>query len=246
MSKPKYSIIIPTKNEEKAIGSVIDDIPSHIRKNSEVIVPDASNDATPTIAKKHGAIVLKQKKDGKGFAMRLAARNSKGSVLIFLDGDGTDPPSFIPKLIKKLEKSDMVLGSRTLKNFKQDDILMRELFKIYGVVLRSFFYIAGFKAWADPLAGFRAIRKKDWDKLKLKSNDFTIEAEMNMKALNNNFKIDGVPIPHLKRGGGLINSKFIMNPVMWIKVMNVVLQYVKDDKIKSKLKNFKNVLSTDK
>jgi cellulose synthase/poly-beta-1,6-N-acetylglucosamine synthase-like glycosyltransferase len=47
--------------------------------------------------------------------MKLGAKKSKGDVLIFLDGDGTDPPQYIPELIRKLDEYDLVLGSRVAK-----------------------------------------------------------------------------------------------------------------------------------
>ncbi len=58
------------------------------------------------------------------------------------------------------------------------------------------FQFIGFNLSGDPLAGFRAIRKKDWQKLKLKSNDFKIETEMNIKAMKQGFIAKAVLIPH--------------------------------------------------
>ncbi|ATZ61754.2 MAG: glycosyltransferase family 2 protein [Methanosarcinales archaeon Met12] len=239
--KPKYSIIIATKNEEEAIAKVLCSIPEEVAKYSETIVVDSSTDYTPIIAERLGAKVIKESRKGKGRAMKKGVKSSKGDVLIFLDGDGTDPPEYTPKLIKKLNNSDLVLGCRSMECFETDDKMMRQIFRVYGFFVRPLFYLVGFKV-SDPLAGFRVIRRKDWDKLDLKSNDFEIEAEMNVKATNEGFVVKELAIPHLKRGGGLRKSKLITNPKMWFRIMNVVLKYIKDEKLKVRLEDLREKL----
>jgi len=230
----QVSIIIPTLNEEEGIAKTICSIPEEIRKKSEIIVADASDDYTPIIAQKLGAKVIKVKK-GKGRQMREGVRGSKGDILIFLDGDGTDPGYYIPKLLEKLRKANLVLGCRSRKKSKSDYSLMRELFNFYSLFFPKLFHSINFKV-SDPLAGFRAIKKKDWDKLGLKSNYFEIETEMNIKAIKRGFVIKEVIIPNLKRCGGILKSKFVANPKMWFKVLKLFLKYCKDKEIKERIK----------
>ncbi len=234
MQKPKYSIIITTRNEEESIGKVICSVPENIRKQSEIIVADSSDDFTPVIAEKLGAKVLRENRKGKGRAMRAAVKQSIGSILVFLDGDGTDPPSYIPKLLKKLEKAEMVLGARSMKDFKEDDKLMCDVFKIYHIFARYFFGYVGLNINGDPLAGFRAIRRADWDKLNVEDNDFIIETEMNLKAAKQGFRISEVPIPHLRRGGGLLHSKLVANPRMWIRIMAYAMKHANNEKARKR------------
>ncbi len=229
----KYSIIIPTKNEEESIAKVICSIPRTIAKSSEIVVVDNSNDMTREIAERLGVKVIHEKKSGKGRAMKTGVKRSKGDILIFLDGDGTDPPAYIPKLLEKLQKANIVFGCRAMKDFKSDDMMTRRIFKLYGASIRPIFQMIGLYV-RDPLAGFRVMRRKDWDKLNLKSNGFEIEAEMNVKAIEEEFVIKEVAIPHLKRGGGLGNSKLVTNPKDWIKIMNVVVGYLKRSRLESK------------
>lgn len=238
MKKEKISIIIPTRNEEEGIAKVLCSIPEKIRKKAEIIVVDSSNDMTPIIAKRLGAKVLRVKKIGKGYAMKLGAKIAKGDILIFLDGDGTDPPEYIPKLLKKLEKYDLVLASRDSKK-KRSDKKCKVLFAPYIKIVNSFFRLLGFRVKGDPLAGFRAIRKSTWNMLNLKSNDFLIETEMNLKAVEHNLKIGEVLIPILPRCGGILKSKFIRNPRQWIKILNYGINYAKDKSVKKKINMLK-------
>ncbi len=220
------SIIIPTLNEEEAIAKVLNSIPEKIKEQSEIIVVDVSTDRTPIIAEKLGAKVIKLKEKGKGRQMREAVKNSRGEILIFLDGDGTDPPEYIPKLLEELKEADLVLGCRNLKKFKEDDIMTREILGLNRFSLKPLFRLMGLKVKGDPLAGFRAIRRKDWDKLNLKSNGFEIETEMNIRAMEEGFVIKEVAIPHLKRGGGLKSSKLMTDWRMWIKILKMALGYL--------------------
>ncbi len=192
------SIIIPTLNEEEGIAKVICSIPEEIRKKSEVIVVDVSDDMTSIIAERLGAKVIRSDKKGKGYQMRKAVKESKGDILIFLDGDGTDPPQYIPKLLKELKSANLVLGCRYLKDFEIDDKKLRNIFKIYGFFITRIFRLIGFKCSGDPLAGFRAIRRKDWDRLNLETDDFKIETEMNMKEVKAGFNIKEVNINNIK------------------------------------------------
>lgn len=231
-NKPKLSIIIPTLNEEEGIAKVICSIPEEIRKISEVIVADFSNDFTPIIAKRLGAEVLRGDRKGKGWQMRQAVKKSKGEILVFLDGDGTDPAGYIPKLLKKLEKADLVLGCRSLDQFHEEDQMMRRFFRFYNLIAYPIFSVLGLKV-SDPLAGFRAIRRKDWDSLNLKSDSFEIETEMDIKAVRKKFIVDQVHIPNLKRCGGGQNSKFFKDPKMWFKISKMVWDYSREKNKKS-------------
>ncbi|OGZ63146.1 MAG: hypothetical protein A2639_03030 [Candidatus Staskawiczbacteria bacterium RIFCSPHIGHO2_01_FULL_34_27] len=231
-NNPKLSIIIPTLNEEEGIAKVICSIPEEIRKISEVIVVDFSDDFTPIIAKRLGAEVLRGDKKGKGRQMRQAVKKSKGEILVFLDGDGTDPADFIPKLLEKLEKSNIVLGCRNSGKLDIKKPKIYEKLDFFGRKLSGKFYayMFGLKVF-DPLAGFRAIRRKDWDALNLKSDGFEIETEMNIKAMKNHFKIEQVLLPNLRRSGGVTASKFLLSPKSIIKVIRIVLEY-KLEKVK--------------
>lgn len=239
------SIIIPTLNEEEGIAKVLCAIPEEIKKDAEIIVVDVSDDMTPIIAERLGAKVIKMEEKGKGRQMRRAVQESRGEILVFLDGDGTDPPEYIPKLLKELETADLVLGCRSMKEFDADDKKMRRIFKMYGFFMIKLFRLIDFKINGDPLAGFRAIRRKDWDRLNLESDDFKIETEMNIKAMKLGFRIKEVPIPHLKRcGGGLRASKLAFNPHQYFEISKLFFKYLKDEKIKSKIKELESKLKS--
>lgn len=220
----KFSIIIPTLNEEKGIAKVINSIPKEIKDQSEIIVPDVSTDSTPRIAEKLGARVIRMKERGKGRQMREAVGQSKGEILIFLDGDTEHPPEYIPELLGKLQDVDLALVCRSSDNFESDDKMTKMAYWFFSLYCVPIFALIKFKS-AEPLTGFRAIRRKDWDRLDLKTDYFEIETEMDIKAVMNKFTIGEIHVPNLKRSSGLANSRFLASPAMWFKILGMILNF---------------------
>ncbi len=238
----KISIIIATKDEEDGIAKVLCSIPKNVLRDAEVIVADYSKDLTPIIAKKLGAKILVLKKDGKGFAMKKAVEFSSGRILVFLDGDGSDPPIYIPMLMKKLENADIVLGTRHLMKGGNNDAFGQTIFTFYSGIVCPLFQSLGMGIYGDPLAGFRAMRRKTWDALNIKSNDFLIETEINIKGIERGLKIVEVNIPLIKRSGGLLNSKLITNPYQCAKILNYVVHHVQKKHLKKEKNRIKMLL----
>ena len=115
----KITIMIPCYNEEKGLGNVIKGISKEkLRKlgyATEVLVIDNnSNDKTIKVAKKNGARVIHEKKQGKGNAIRTGFRNiSKDTdFVVMLDGDDTYKSYEIPRMIEPLENDfcDVIVG----------------------------------------------------------------------------------------------------------------------------------------
>jgi hypothetical protein len=60
--------------------------------------------------------------------------------------------------------------------------------------------VLGFTTKGDPLAGFRVMRRDVWNALNLKTNDFLIETEMNLRTIELGLKVGEVPIPSYQEG----------------------------------------------
>ncbi len=85
---PEISIIIPTYNEEKNIGRLLESIERQSFKNYEVIVVDSnSEDNTVEIAKRYNAKVINESRRGVSIAKNRGAKEAKGSILYFIDAD---------------------------------------------------------------------------------------------------------------------------------------------------------------
>jgi glycosyltransferase involved in cell wall biosynthesis len=197
--KPSVSIIIPTLNEERGIVETLKQI-SQLDINKEVLVVDGlSTDATPKNAKMYGASVIEEKRKGKGIAMATGVKNAKSDIICFLDGDGTYPPRFIPKMFELIKNCDVVVASRLLKKQGVNDSINTFLhYRFFPFLFRT--YLKKFKT-SEPITGMRLMRKETWNKLNLKSQDFLIETEMEVKMAKNKMRVIEIPIPCIKRIG---------------------------------------------
>ena len=115
----KCSVIIPTLNEASTIGGLVKSLVANPYPHKEIIVVDAgSKDGTVDIAKKEGAIVIKERGErSPANARNLGASSSSGEVLCFLDGDTRRVNSnFISKAMRHFEDSN-VIGVRASIKF---------------------------------------------------------------------------------------------------------------------------------
>ncbi len=115
--RPRIAAIIPVLDEEGAIGAVVAAIPRDWV--DEIIVVDGgSRDRTVAVASAAGARVIVESDRGYGRACATgaaAAVEGRAEILVFLDGDGSDRPEEIPRLVQPIldGKFDFVIGSRT-------------------------------------------------------------------------------------------------------------------------------------
>jgi glycosyltransferase involved in cell wall biosynthesis len=206
----KISIIIPARNEEKGIGSVISKIPTNKLKNSgyqfEIIVIDnGSTDETAMIAKKLGATIIHEPKRGKGNALRtgFAYVSKDTDYIVMLDADNTYRPEEMLHLIEPLESGfcSVVIGSRFDGNIVNGSMTT---FNKYGnlffsYLVRLFYHVNV----TDTLTGYFAFKREVIESLypHLTSNGFAIEMEMITKMARMGQKIYSVPISYHARAG---------------------------------------------
>ncbi len=198
----RISVILPCQNERETISSCVDEIRDVAEKNHleiEIIVSDSSSDGSDRIAKEMGVIVLKHDTDGYGFAIREGVKRATGDIIIYADADGTYNFSDIPNLLENLEEN-IVIGSRLRGNIDQG--AMPPLHRFFGTpllnnLLRIFF---GIKI-GDSQSGFRAMSRRVFDALDLKTDGMEFATEMIIKARERHIPFREVPISYRKRKG---------------------------------------------
>src|SRR5258708_1555418 len=103
----KVSLIIPTKNEQGAIGRVLKEVPKHVIYEIIIIdghsTDDTALEAKAKLRKGKDKFILQTKK-GFGNALKQAFRISKGDTIIIMNGDGSHNPKDIPALIKGINQ----------------------------------------------------------------------------------------------------------------------------------------------
>ncbi len=185
----RISLVIPTKNEEGNLARVLRAIPKYI---DEIIVVDGySKDRTVEIAKRFGCKVYFDR-HGKGSAVRLGVKKATGDYIIMMDADCSNRTIEFGMLIEGLNAGyDFCFGSRFIQGGGSDDMpLLRRLGN-------KFFVFVVNKIWrmkySDLCYGYRSFKKKAFEKLNLKSKDFSIETEMSIKAAKLGMRVVEVP-----------------------------------------------------
>jgi glycosyltransferase involved in cell wall biosynthesis len=220
------SIILPTLNEERGIVETLKQI-NKLDLDKEVLVVDGlSTDNTIKNAKAYGAKIVIEKRKGKGIAMATGVKAAKSDIICFLDGDGTYPPRFIPKMLELVKHCDVVVASRLLRKEGAYDCINTFIhYQFFPLILKSF--LKKFKT-SEPITGMRLMKKETWNKLNLNSHDFLIETEMEVKMAKNKMKVIEIPIPCIKRIG---RSKWDASWSTLFKIRNYVKlneKYLKD------------------
>lgn len=204
----KTCIIIPTYNESKAIGNLIQQIR---RSNLEVIVvDDGSKDNTPEIAQNNGAVVLRnQKNQGKGATLLKGmgyAFNHGFDAVITMDGDGQHAASDIPYFIRLATDSQNAIFVGNRMNKIKNMPYLRILTNMFMSWLIS---LVAKQAIPDTQCGFRLIKKELMQKIAFSTTKYETESEILIKASRLGFKIESIPIKTIYN-----NEKSQINPII--------------------------------
>jgi glycosyltransferase involved in cell wall biosynthesis len=191
------TVVIPTFNEADAIAGVIRELPTVV----EVIVADGgSNDGTQDIARAAGALVLDAGR-GYGRACQAGATAARGSVIVFLDGDGADRGDLLGLIAGPVlaGKQDLVLASRTRGQRDPGSMLWHQVLagRIAGQAIGAMYGIR----YSDMCA-FRAIGRDALLRLDMREMTYGWNIEMQMKAARARLRIQEVPVPYRCRVGG--------------------------------------------
>ena len=102
------TIILPTRNEEEAVGPTIDSIPRGWCDELEIMIVDGnSEDKTREIALEKGARVHIEPRKGYGRAYRSGFDIAKGDIIVTMDADCTYPAEVVPDLVKRLLEDEL-------------------------------------------------------------------------------------------------------------------------------------------
>lgn len=218
----KAILVIPTYNEGKNIGRLIDSLRSEFKKidnyKVEMLVVDAnSQDNTQTIAKRKGVKLLAGEKRGLGFDLKrgfdYAVSELNADVICEMDADLSHNPKDVKRLLAKLSEGyDLALGSRYIKGGSIPDnwaLHRKFLSKVGNILLRIFFGRWSLKEYTTNFRAFTAsfYKRLNFDDFK-KYHDFTFVPVFVYKAILAKAKMVEVPIKFTDREYG--KSKIIV------------------------------------
>ncbi len=197
------AVIIPCLNEEEPIAGVVQEVlAQHV---GEVIVVDnGSTDRTAERAMAAGARVIRQPLRGYGRACAagLAALRPDTDIVCFMDGDGSDVPSFIPALIDPIARdtADFVMGSRLRGHREAGSLTPQQIVAgwLAGVLLRFRYGVR----YTD-MSPLRAMRVDRLRALQMREQTYGWNLEMQMRVAAAELRCLEIPVDHRCRRGGV-------------------------------------------
>jgi glycosyltransferase involved in cell wall biosynthesis len=203
--KESLSIVIPAKNEAKALALLLPRLVGKLSNVEIIVVNDGSTDNTSEICKQNNVKeIVHPYSKGNGAAIKAGARVAKGSTIIFMDGDGQHNPEDIPQLLEKLDSGyDMVIGARDDKSQASFGRLAAN--KLYNKLAT---WMVGHKV-DDLTSGFRVVRAEKFKEfLYLLPNGFSYPTTSTMAFFRAGYSVAYIPIKTAKRiGKSHINLK---------------------------------------
>ena len=199
----KIIVIIPAYNEADSIEHVINDIPKTV--NEVIVVSNNSTDNTEINAKNAGATVLKETNKGYGYAclkgmQYIADKNKQPDIIVFLDGDYSDYPEELTKIVAPIINNDVdfVIGARVKRLREKGSMTVPQIF---GNWLATTLMTLFFKARFSDLGPFRAIKYKKLLALNMEDKTYGWTVEMQLKALKQKLTYTEVPVNYRNRIG---------------------------------------------
>ena len=198
----KTVVLIPCYNEAQTIEKVIKDFKNNMPHAEIYVYDNNSTDGTDEIARKAGAIVRYEYKQGKGNVVRAMFRDTDADCYIMVDGDDTYPASFGPKLEKLIleGKADLAVGDRLSSTYFTEN--KRPFHNVGNVLVRKLINLIFNAKLNDIMTGARAFNRDFVKTYPVLSKGFEIETEMTIFALENNFRIVEEPIEYRDRPEG--------------------------------------------
>jgi len=195
--------IIPCLDEQDAIGSCVTAVLAH--GLGEVIVVDGQSvDRTAQRAAAAGAKVVIEPARGYGRAMLagLAALSPTTTIVLFIDGDGSDKPELIPAVLAPIEQgsADFVLGSRLRGEREPGSLAPAQVVAghLAGLLVRLLYGVR-----FTDMSPFRAVRRDVLSRLGMAEQTFGWNLEMQMRVAAARVRAVEVPVGQRRRRGGV-------------------------------------------
>lgn len=202
----KIAVLIPCYNESKTIEKVVKDYRNVLPEADIYVYDNNSTDGTDEIARKAGAIVRYEYKQGKGNVIRTMFREIDADCYLMIDGDDTYPAENAREMCEIIlkRKADMVIGDRLSSTYFQEN--KRPFHNFGNKIVKTLINWLFNNNVKDIMTGYRAFSYQFVKGFPVLSKGFEIETEMTIHAVDKNFKILEIPVNYRDRPSGSVSK----------------------------------------
>lgn len=197
----KLAVVIPCYQEEITVGKVVADFRRILPEATIYVYDNNCTDATAQAARQAGAVVRREKRQGKGYVVASMFEQVDADILIMVDGDDTYDANAAPRLLAPLLKgeADVTVASRLVEHaggsFRK--------FHLFGnrIVCAVISQIFGARI-TDIFSGYRAFTREAALLIPVTARGFDVETELTLQALYRGLVIKEVEAPYRARPEG--------------------------------------------
>ena len=222
----KIAVLIPCYNEAATIEKVVRDFRAALPEAAVYVYDNNSTDGTGELARAAGAVVRRERRQGKGNVIRTMFRDIEARCYLMVDGDDTYPAEQARQLTDAvlLEGADMAVGDRLSSTYFTQN--KRPFHNSGNVLVRGLVNRFFHGDIVDIMTGYRAFSRLFVKSFPVLSKGFEIETEMSIHALDKNLRLVSVPVDYRDRPAG---SQSKLNTFSdGAKVLMTIFRLVKD------------------
>ncbi len=225
----KISVVFPAYNEEKNIKNAIEDFFSIGIVDEIVVVDNNSTDNTVKEAKKTKARLVREKRQGYGWANRRGLREASGYYIITAEPDGTFIGKDVLKLLSYTDDFNVVFGTRTAKELIWEGAKMNWFLRVGNVFIAKLLeYVHNGPCLTDVGCTLKLIKRDALNKIinKFRVGGSSFSPEFMILAIKNKLKCVEIPVNYKGRiGQSKITSNFWKSFKLGLVMIALVISY---------------------
>lgn len=196
------AVLIPCYNESQTIEKVVTDYKRALPEATIYVYDNNSTDGTDEIAKRAGAVVRYEYKQGKGNVIRRMFQEIDADCYLMVDGDDTYPADNAREMVDAVfnKNADMVIGDRLSSTYYAEN--KRPFHNFGNAIVKKSINILFHSDISDIMTGYRAFSYRFVKTFPVLSEGFEIETEMTIHAIDKNMQIENVVVQYRDRPEG--------------------------------------------
>jgi len=200
-AQPTIAVGIPCYQEALTIGKVIADFQRELPGARIYVYDNNCTDGTAAIAAKGGAIVIREKRQGKGHVVAAMFDQIREDILVMVDGDDTYEASHVHKLLEPILKgdADMTVATRLTSHGEKSFRPLHVAGNRAGCGIINWMFNSRV---SDIFSGYRVFTREAMRQIPVTTWGFDIETELTLQALYRGQVVVEMPAPYRARPEG--------------------------------------------
>lgn len=204
--KDRIAVLVPCYNESATVEKVVRDFRRALPEATVYVYDNNSTDGTAEIARRAGAVVRRERMQGKGNVIRRMFREIDADCYVMTDGDDTYPVESAKEMVRLVleEQADMVVGDRLSGTYFSEN--KRPFHNSGNSLVRASINRLFGSDIQDIMTGYRAFSYAFVKTYPVLSGGFEIETDMTIHAINRRMNVANVVVEYRDRPEGSVSK----------------------------------------